>query len=112
VQAPPYGFEHLAEFVVECARGIGVAGSVIAGVACYVSRGRPLDKRGTYAPLATARLPRWLHFEHDGTAAAAAIDSSERAAVIMLGTYLGVGFVPHGNAARVPLADGFVVQEA
>jgi hypothetical protein len=111
VAAPAEGAENIVEFVLQTVRAMA-DGEVVASVAAYVAGGKPVDKRGTYAPLANATLPRRLRFVHDGTAAAAAIDSSERAAVIMLGTYLGVGFVPQGNAARVPLADGFGVQEA
>ena len=85
----------------------GLDPRVVASVACYVVDGRPYDRRGLCAPLGMAE-PRVLEqalcertarelqltFVHDGTAAARAVPTGRRTAVIMLGTALGVGFAP------------------
>ena len=47
-------------------------------------------------------------FAHDGDAAAAALAGQPHTAVIMLGSALGVGFVPPGKRFR-PLAPDFKV---
>ena len=73
------------------AAGVTVVG---CAVAAYVTPdGVVADGRSHYAPLAFAPRPG-THFIHDGTAGAAATDTTaRRAAVIALGTALGVGFV-------------------
>lgn len=48
---------------------------------------------------------------HDGTAAASAMAGEAHAAVITLGTALGVGFPPGAGSCR-PLAPGFLVADA
>ncbi|MBV9546713.1 MAG: hypothetical protein JOY61_20280 [Chloroflexi bacterium] len=52
-----------------------------------------------------------VRFEHDGTLAAAGVVSDAPAAVIMLGTALGVGFVPSGHRLRA-IASDFNVRAA
>ena len=68
------------------------ASAVSCAVAAYVtSTGVVADRRSYYAPL---HGRTGIHFIHDGTAAASAVDTTaRRAAVIVLGTALGVGFV-------------------
>jgi hypothetical protein len=105
--------------------GMAVSPRVVVALACYVRDDQPLgDARGGYGAL--RRLPQnagaWLSREvsretgedagvtlvHDGTAAGRALAGRRRAAVIMLGTWLGVGFVPPGTSV-LPLAPGFTV---
>lgn len=69
------------------------ATAVRAAVAAYVSPDGVIDdSRSYYAAIGTRRLQRDLTFVHDGTAAALGIDSDRRAAVLTLGTAIGVGF--------------------
>jgi len=92
-------------------------------IACYTRDGRPLDRRGTYAPLGRLPLgvisaavaertgqPLRLRFVHDGTAAARALAGQRPAALIVLGTYLGVGFPPPAEQV-LPLADDFALDQ-
>jgi hypothetical protein len=90
-------------------------------LACYVWRGRPLDKRGTYLPLSYVAIPELerrvrertsfaarLRFQHDGTAAARALEHRPRTGLIVLGTFLGVGF-PAVAESVLPISREFVV---
>jgi len=93
------------------------------GIACYTRAGRPLDRRGTYAPLGRLPLgaiaaavaartgqPMQVRFVHDGTAAARALAGHRPSALIVLGTYLGVGFPPAAEQV-LPLAADFVLSQ-
>lgn len=86
------------------------AAGVRAAVAAYVTpHGVLEDPRSYYAALGT--LPQHsgrASLVHDGTAAAAAIESSVRAAVVTLGTAIGVGFATERWRRRI--AGGFVVR--
>jgi hypothetical protein len=84
--------------------------TVVVSLASYVSRtGQPEDSHSLYAELRrlapteliervrqrSGRPVERVRFSHDGTLAAAGVlSSAPDAAVIMLGTALGVGFVP------------------
>ncbi len=111
ISAPAYGSKEvltLARGVIRDTRAEAAPAEprIVASIACYVRRGRPLDLRSTYAPLARLRLSEiapGLTFVHDGTAAARAIETRVPAAVIMLGTYLGVGLPPVNGRGLVPL---------
>lgn len=92
------------------AHGRDLAGDFVLSVASYVDGGRLLGK-GAYATMnllapsdvrpmlasaiggRTGRTCR-IHLIHDGTAAAAVFAGEPQAAVIALGTALGVGFPP------------------
>ncbi len=104
--------------------------TVACSVAAYVVDGQPVPQlRGGYAQLhrfaGTANVAGWLarqvsdatgrpltvSFLHDGTAAAASLAGVNRpwsTAVVMLGTALGIGFVPAAADHR-PLAHRFAV---
>jgi hypothetical protein len=82
-------------------------GPVVVAMAAYVKDGRPVRvPLGTYTRLADVpgRLPARLHelvgtelplvLVHDGTAAAQAVPPDQHAAVVLLGTSIGVGY-PH-----------------
>lgn len=97
---------------------------VLASVAAYMVDGQPLlSQRGAYmhlahlSPNAAADLaqrlgerlghPVTLQLLHDGTAAATTYAGEEKAAVIMIGTALGIGFPPPAAGLR-PLASDFM----
>jgi len=102
---------------------------LIASIASYATDGQPLPRQGgPYSQLHTlsANTAHWLAHQvsrrvgrpldvaliHDGTAAARTYADARRmthAAVIMLGTALGVGFVPTHGALR-PLVHNLAVQ--
>jgi hypothetical protein len=97
-----------------------------ASIASYVVDGQPLPRQGgPYAHLhrlaggaapwlarhVSRRIGRPLDVAlvHDGTAAAWAYAGTGRGAVIMLGTALGIGFVPPGGELR-PVARDLAVE--
>jgi hypothetical protein len=99
-------------------------GPVLASIAAYVEGGQPTAAQGgAYVQITqitdnlqrtlAERLAPWgieyVMLEHDGTAAAAAHAGEAHAAVIAIGTALGIGFPPDDAAALRPLRDGFVV---
>ncbi len=101
---------------------------LVVCLAAYVSEGQPMQRQGDqYAALYTIskNLGRWLSRRvahrlgapvkvsllHDGTAAAHAYAGQGRAAVITLGTALGVGFPPHLGDLRA-VAPGLVIATA
>ena len=106
------------------AAGPDVDRLVVVSLASYVERsGRPVDSHSVYAPLGafapndlqqalrrrTTSAVR-LRLAHDGTLAArGVVDTTGRAAAIMLGTALGVGFCPTAGHLR-PLARSFSVR--
>ena len=98
-------------------------------LAAYVRDGHPLPRQvGTYTALralpenaasalsrrvsALVKRPLDVSLLHDGSAAARARAGTPHAAVILLGTALGVGFVPRGAASLRPLAAGFTRESA
>ena len=90
---------------------------VPCSVATYVRDGRPIVQHGSpYEALAgaSAELTDRLALVHDGTAAWRGTGRTTSSAVIVLGTFLGVGMGPQPTAPPLrPLADDFeVVPEA
>jgi hypothetical protein len=107
--------------------GLTPAAVMVASIASYVVDGQPAAyDRGIYAQLRAIsdNLGRWLSQHvgerverpveigllHDGTAAARTYAGTAHAAVIMLGTGLGVGFPPRTDELR-PLFPAFQVLE-
>jgi hypothetical protein len=121
----------IIEIIAETWRAVravepAVSLTVAASIACYVRDGQPMARRGgAYAYLLdlTDNVANWLservsdatgqsltvRLLHDGTAAATALAGEPHAAVIMLGTALGVGFPPSSDSGR-PLAPGFTAR--
>jgi hypothetical protein len=98
------------------------SGPVLASLAAYIRDGQPTAARaGAYVQIAriTDNLQRTLAerlaapdlpdviLEHDGTAAAAAHAGQPHAAVIAIGTALGIGFPPEDDSALRPVQVGF-----
>jgi hypothetical protein len=100
---------------------------IVASVAAYMRDGQPMIRKGgaySYLLDLSDNLAAWLSEQvsralhrpitvrllHDGTAAGLAMAGEPHAAVIMLGTALGVGFPPE-SAPGCQLAPGFVVRE-
>ena len=111
----------------QATRTSGLAPVMVASIASYVVDGQPAAyDRGVYAQLRVISdsLGRWLaqnvgervghaveiELLHDGTAAARTYAGTARAAVIMLGTALGVGFPPRTDELR-PISPAFRVSE-
>jgi hypothetical protein len=98
---------------------------IVASIACYLRDGQPLDYDAGYASLrllsdsaarylsqaVSERVGRKLRvtLSHDGTTAARVYAGQPHTAVIMLGTWLGVGFAPEDASGLRPLASGFEV---
>lgn len=106
----------------------GVSSTIVASLASYMRDGQPLARQGgAYAGLLalSENLEVWLaervsgavgrpltiRLLHDGTAAAYAMAGEPCAAVITLGTALGVGFPPAAGTRR-PLSPRFTVLDA
>ncbi|MDP8922227.1 MAG: hypothetical protein M3O34_05040 [Chloroflexota bacterium] len=132
----PEHAQHLGEFMANVmadawrvARALGRSAgtTLVASIASYVWDGQPLPRQGgAYAaPLSLSEnMARWLSDRvsdrlgqtitvtllHDGTSAARAYAGEPRAAVIMMGTALGVGFPPPVGSLR-PLAPTFAIRE-
>ena len=124
--------DFMASVMADTWRAVGALGrpggpTLVASVASYMRDGQPLPRQGgRYAALSTLsdNLARWLSDRvserlghcvevfllHDGTAAARALAGEAHAAVITLGTALGVGFVPAAGAVH-PTAGEFSVLE-
>ena len=97
--------------VISALERTGARGAVIASIASYVGRdGRLVESHSRYAsvtPDAIQSAIPWIQprLGHDGTLAACGIlPQSRPAAVIMLGTALGVGFAPPADSLRPPSA--------
>ena len=101
--------------------GIGVGDVIVVSLASYLDRrGNPADTHSLYAALQpmqlqhavrqrTGRRSVRVRLTHDGTAAAyGVIPATTPAAVIVLGTALGVGFAPPPDYLR-PLAANFTL---
>jgi hypothetical protein len=111
----------------QATRTSGLAPVMVASIASYVVDGQPAAyDRGIYAQLRmiSDNLGRWLSQNvsqrverpveigllHDGTAAARTYAGAAHAAVIVLGTALGVGFPPRTDELR-PISPDFQVLE-
>jgi hypothetical protein len=108
---------------------INLAPTVLCSVAAYVEDGEPVRMdRGAYTSLhrlspdirawfcaqigAAVGTPRGaveIEFVHDCDVAACALAGRPNAAVLMLGSALGVGFVPPAEGYR-PLAEQFMLE--
>lgn len=120
VQVREFVVETLARSVAEaCARGSVLSPEVLVSVAAYVQGGRLLGN-GVYAQLqqlaadvgalvGAGLTPFRVHFLHDGAAAAAVYAGAPAAAVIVIGTALGIGFPPESAAGLRPLAADFAI---
>ena len=118
----------LADTIRRAGPEVSLAPQVICSAACYLKDGRPVEYAGrnmgiySWLNALAEDLPAWFSqrisaasgrqvrfvFAHDGDAAAAALAGQAHTAVIMLGSALGVGFVPPGERFR-PLAPDFEV---
>jgi hypothetical protein len=100
--------------------GAALASALIVSLASYVRDGQPIPRQGgiySYLHVLAPTLAAWLSDQlgertgttlsvslvHDGTAAARAYAGEEHAAVVTMGTALGVGFPPPAHTVR-PLA--------
>ena len=101
-------------------RWVSETDPVPCAIAAYVRDGRPLPfGRNAYERLATApeSLLGRLHLLHDGAAAWRGTGRASSSAVIVLGTWLGVGMGPHGDVGGPdhplrPLSEDFDVVAA
>jgi hypothetical protein len=103
------------------ASGLALAREVSCSVNGYVNAERPsgvysavrvLEGRVDWLSEEVSRLagePIEVRLAHDGTAASRVLAGEADAAVIVLGTWLGVGFPPPRESVR-PLLDGFAVE--
>jgi hypothetical protein len=98
---------------------------IVVSIACYVRDGQPLAYDAGYASLrllsdnaahylsqavsAAVGSEVNVSLAHDGTTAARVVAGQPRTAVIMLGTWLGVGFAPEDASGLRPLAPAFEV---
>jgi hypothetical protein len=92
------------------------AGEVMFSVASYLEGGRPVRRvRSIYErldpPAMQSEFGLTVTLLHDGTAAWRAAASDSRSAVVMLGTWLGVGIGPQRAPLR-PIAADFTVSGA
>jgi hypothetical protein len=118
--------ETLAETIRKFPEGYLLIPKVLVCLAAYVQNGKPLNlERGGYYALnqLSSDISAWfseqvsqasgraveVEFLHDCDAAAAALAGRERAAVVMLGSALGVGFVPPEEGYRKVAPDFEVV---
>ena len=117
-------FAHMVSVIIGTQRSVGPPplSPILASVAAYVKDGHPmLAQRGAYyqLPLITDNLQTAIaqrlgaqqgetaHVSliHDGTAAAAAYAGAKHAAVVTMGTALGIGFPPQADSVRAMNAD-------
>ncbi len=89
---------------------VGTASQVVVSVASYIDNGRSVPDPGSiYEQLDPAvmqsRFGIPLHLMHDGSAAWRGLGADAPSAVIMLGTWLGVGIGPHRARLRRYAAD-------
>jgi hypothetical protein len=93
-------------------------GPVLASLAAYVEDGQPTAAQGgAYVQITQITDNLWrtlaeqinadVVLEHDGTAAATAHAGEPHAAVIAIGTALGIGFPPEDDSALRPVQAGF-----
>jgi hypothetical protein len=124
VQQATRFFDHLVSVIIDTKRSVGPLplSPILASVAAYVKDGHPmLTQGGAYYQLPLiadnlqAAIARRLGAQsgdtasvsliHDGTAAAATYAGTKHAAVVTMGTALGVGFPPQANRVRPMNAD-------
>jgi hypothetical protein len=117
-------FDHLVSVIIDTRRSVGLSplSPILASVAAYVKDGHPmLAQGGAYYQLPLiadnlqAALAQRLGVQpgdtanvsliHDGTAAAATYAGAKHAAIVTMGTALGVGFPPQANRVRAMNAD-------
>ncbi len=123
--------DRMVAVMVDTWRGVASPGRalaplLVASIAGYSVDGQPLPRQGgPYSQLhrLSDNAAQWLAYQvsqrigrpldvaliHDGTAAARTYAGAGHAAVIMMGTTLGVGFVP-ADGARRPVAPNLVVR--
>jgi hypothetical protein len=107
----------LAETLSFVPQGQPLISKVLVSLAAYVEDGKPLNlERGAYYALnvLSSNISAWfserlsqvsgravqVEFLHDCDAAAVALAGKELSAVVMLGSALGVGFVPPEDGVR------------
>jgi hypothetical protein len=120
----------MADTIRAVGPSINLAPTILCSVAAYVEDGEPVRiDRGAYTSLhhlspdirawlcaqigAAADTPRGavqIEFVHDCDVAACALAGRPNAAVLMLGSALGVGFVPPAEGYR-PLAERFAPEQ-
>jgi hypothetical protein len=107
------------------ATGESPSNHIAASIACYLHDGQPLpygaghaslrllsDNAATYLSRSVSvavDAPVRVELSHDGTTAARVFAGQPNTAVIMMGTWLGVGFAPEDASAFRPLAPDFTV---
>jgi hypothetical protein len=115
---------HMVSVIINTWRSVGSSplSPILASVAAYMKDGHPLSAQyGAYyqLPLITDNLQTAIaqrleaqqgetasvSLIHDGTAAAAAYAGAENAAVITMGTALGIGFPPLADNVRAKKTD-------
>jgi hypothetical protein len=117
----------MAEAIRTIEPSITLTPIVLCSVAAYVENGEPVRiNRGAYTLLhrlspdirawfnagieAAVGRPVDIEFVHDCDVAACALAGRPDAAVLMMGSALGVGFVPPAEGYR-PLAEGFALEQ-
>jgi len=126
--------QELADFITRivsadwqhaAAAGLETSSHIVASIASYVQDGQPPNYDAGYASLrllsdnagrylsraASQAIGSEVRFtlSHDGTSAARVFAGQPRTAVIMLGTWLGVGFAPEDATGLRPIAPDFEV---
>jgi hypothetical protein len=118
----------IAETIRAVEPSLGLAPSILCSLGAYVENGEPVRMdRGPYTWLhrLSPDLRAWfnaqigaatdraveIEFLHDCDVAACALAGRPNAAVLMMGSALGIGFVPPGEGYRA-LAEGFAVEGA
>jgi hypothetical protein len=115
--------DHMVSVIVDTWRlaGRSVSSPILASVAAYIQDGHPLSAQGgaymqlrhvtdhvqtALARQLSARLGEAVDVSlfHDGTAAAATYAGTRDAAIIMVGTALGIGFPPQEESNLRPIS--------
>ena len=116
----------MAETIRAVEPSVNLAPTILCSVAAYVEDGEPVRiDRGAYTWLhhLSSDIRAWfndrvgeavdrpveIEFVHDCDVAACALAGRPNAAVLMLGSALGVGFVPPAEGYR-PLAEQFTLE--
>jgi hypothetical protein len=119
----------MAETIRAAEQSVTLAPTILCSVAAYVEDGEPMHiDRGAYtwlhhlspdirawfcarigAAVGTPRGAVEIEFVHDCDVAACALAGRPNAAVLMLGSWLGCGFVPPAEGHR-PLAEQFTLE--
>jgi hypothetical protein len=117
-------FDHMVTVIAGTRRSVGLStrSPILASVAAYMKDGHPMPaQHGAYyqLPLIADNLqtrlaerlgtqqgkPAHVSLVHDGTAAAAAYAGAKFAAVVTIGTALGIGFPPQADSVQVMSTD-------